>query len=169
MIKKKYYCKHCKKYHTLQTDIGKEHLHYIDTTKPKYLTNDEVNELLKVEDTIDYKLFNKYSYKWTGGIDPSGRDMAVQIANSNRKLKQYLHYRQFGKKIPKEVILYRVGGIEFDNYEWSSFWAKYGAAKMYQKRFGVNIIYKYKATINNVIPSLSGAGEIFAKKTKRIN
>ncbi|KKN12353.1 hypothetical protein LCGC14_1017320 [marine sediment metagenome] len=167
MIKKKYYCKECKKYHILQTDIGKKHLHNIDTTKPKLLTNDEINELYKIEDSVDYKLFNKYSYKWLGGIDPAGRDMAIHIANSNRKLKQYLHFRQFGKKIPRKVTLYRVGGIE-NNYKWSSFWTNYGAAKAYQKRFGVNRIYKYEGTINNIIPSLSGSEEVFAKNVKKI-
>ncbi len=167
MIKKKYYCKKDKKYHILQTDIGKKHLHYIDPSKPKFLTNDEVNELYKIEDSVDYNLFNDYIYKWLGGIDPAGRDMAIHITNSNRKLKQYLHFRQFGKKIPKRVTLYRVGGIE-DDYEWSSFWTKYGAAKAYQKRFDVNRIYRYKASINNIIPSLSGAGEVFAKNVKEI-
>jgi len=162
--------KHYIKVYDLQEDYPVEGYTKKDGTKVKthtrgeqILSDKEINDLYTIIDTEDYKLFMNYSHKWTSGIDLSGRSMAIYLANSNEKLKKYLQFEHFGRKIPKDVLLYRVGDIENSEYEWSSFWTSLESAKAYQKRFGANIIYKYKTNIKNVIPSLSGAGEVYAK------
>ncbi len=113
----------------------------------------------KVESSPEYSLFNKLNDNWLKSVDPQSRDDAIDIVNNNKLLKSYLLHEHFGLDIPEKVKLYRVGPIR--NGMTNSFFPNRKVAESYQKRMGVESIHEFEANTNDVVPSLSGAGEIW--------
>jgi len=113
----------------------------------------------KVEGSPEYNLFNKLGDKWLRNVDPEAREDAISVVQSNKLLKSYLLHEHFGLDIPEKTTLYRVGRAKTGMT--NSFFPNKQVAEAYQKRMGVESIYEYEVPTNEVIPSLSGAGEIW--------
>ena len=113
----------------------------------------------KVEGSPEYNLFNKLGDKWLRNVDPEAREDAISVVQNNKLLKSYLLHEQFGLDVPEKTTLYRVGRAKTGMT--NSFFPNKQVAEAYQKRMGVESIYEYEVPTNEVIPSLSGAGEIW--------
>ncbi len=73
-----------------------------------------------------------------------------------------MRHKEFGRgKLPTNVNLYRVGQVRQGGV--TSFWKSKSMAKSYQSRMGVEAITKHTVPMKNVVPSLSGSSEIWAK------
>lgn len=121
----------------------------------------EIYDMIKteVEASPEYSLFNKLNDNWLRSVDPQSREDAIDIVNGNRLLKSYLLHEHFGLDIPEKVKLYRVGPIR--NGQTNSFFPNREVAESYQKRMGVESIHEFEANTDDVVLSLSGAGEIW--------
>jgi hypothetical protein len=113
----------------------------------------------KVEGSPEYNLFNKLGDKWLRNIEPEAREDAISVVQNNKLLKSYLLHEHFGLDIPEKTTLYRVGRAKTGMT--NSFFPNKQVAEAYQKRMGVESIYEYEVPTNEIIPSLSGAGEIW--------
>lgn len=113
----------------------------------------------KVEGSPEYNLFNKLGDKWLRNVDPEAREDAISVVQNNKLLKSYLLHEHFGLDVPEKTTLYRVGRAKTGMT--NSFFPNRQVAEVYQKRMGVESIHEYEVPTNEVIPSLSGAGEIW--------
>jgi len=121
----------------------------------------EIYDLIKekVEGSASYSLFNKFSDKWLRGVDPEAREDAISVVQGDKLLHSYLLHEHFGLDIPEKVTLYRVGPNLPGGT--NSFFPNREVAESYQKRMDMESIHEYEVPTNEVIPSLSGAGEIW--------
>jgi hypothetical protein len=107
--------------------------------------------------------FNLYSDKWLRGVDGSAKEFAFAYARNDYAIQEALLGEHFGiDTIPANIRLYRVGALDTGEGSVGSFWSSRGAAEAYQARMGVEAIYEYSVPAEFVVPSGSGAGEIWA-------
>jgi len=111
--------------------------------------------------------------KWIKGVDNAGREEAAMLFQDSPKLARYLRadhirmMRESGtwqemtipKFINKDITLYRVGGTREG---FNSFFIRKKVAENYAERFGVETVRKYTIKGEFMIPTQSGAGEVFA-------
>jgi len=126
-----------------------------------YKIDSDINDVIrqKVEDSSDYNLFSTLSDKWLRNVDTEAREDAIKIVEQNKVLRSYLLHESFGLELPKSLKLYRVGPIK--PYSTNSFFVNKESAESYQKRMGIHSIDSYEVSIQDVIPSLSGSGEVW--------
>jgi len=111
----------------------------------------------------DVGIFNRHSDLWTRGSDGDAKEHAYNTARRNPLLQRALQVEYFKSQyLPEQIDLYRVGPAHGGQGEVVSFFGNRKQAEAYQKRFGVESIYKYRSELNNIIPSRSGAGELWA-------
>jgi hypothetical protein len=113
--------------------------------------------------------FYHWANKWLSGSDGEAKEVAYDMAMNNTFLRSALQVEHFGRKLPEEVNLYRVGPAQSTAGSVISFWPTRKMAESYQKIEGVGRVFKYKAPLEVVIPTGSGAGELWAHMDQVIN
>lgn len=115
-----------------------------------------------VEQHPGYAFFNREGDKWTRASDYEARQNAFDYATRDfPELGQQLREAYFGKPdsmLPDVVSLYRVGTMQ-DGV--NSFFTGLKQAEVYQRRFGVERVQKVSFDPRRLVPSGTGAGEIW--------
>jgi hypothetical protein len=150
-----------------------------DILKPEKVisqpTLKEINQFKEVPHLSDFRSasrpadeilssFQDEASKWIKGVDPQGKLNAYQLASDNWQLRRKLLKDQFGDWKGTTKV-YRVGPA---TDEITSVFPNREVAKNYAKRMGVEGINEFKVSIDDLVPSQSGAGELFVNKNSLI-
>lgn len=107
--------------------------------------------------------FDSKASKWLRSSDTEAREEAFDTAINDITFRAILMEDAFKKpfiSLPKTVPLYRVGPVRPGI---NSFFITKAAAKAYQKRLDFDKVEKYEGRTMRIVPSGSGAGEVWAK------
>jgi len=155
---------------------------YVGPSGGRYYYSDEENNVDEVNAKLyeDYlskpplslDTFRKLMQNWTSGADAESRDKAVELARYDEDLRNYLiadfisslnRSGFFKKPIGMDEFknmnlkVYRVGRLREGN---NSFFLDRKQAEDYARRMGVEDVREYTARGKDIIPTLSGSGEI---------
>jgi len=104
-----------------------------------------------------------YSDRWLRSSDGEAKEYAYEVARNSVMLQRALQVEHFkSQDLPEQVDLYRVGPAHGGQGSVVSFWPSKSAAESYQEGFRIESIHKYQAPLDSVVPSRSGAGELWA-------
>jgi len=127
-----------------------------------FLTPETAEEFLN-SDARDVGIFNLYSDRWLRSSDGEAKEYAYEVARNSVMLQRALQVEHFkSQDLPEQVDLYRVGPAHGGQGSVVSFWPSKSAAESYQEGFRIESIHKYQAPLDSVVPSRSGAGELWA-------
>ena len=111
----------------------------------------------------DGQTFARYAGEWLRSSDGEAKELAYALAQREYILQEALWAEHYGiDTIPQEARLFRVGALETGSGSIGSFFTTEEAAAAYQQRFGVESVHEFVAPIGTVVPSGSGAGEVWA-------
>ncbi len=104
--------------------------------------------------------FNNLVDKWTREVDPQGKIDAYSLAVENHKLRRGLLKEQYGDW-KGSINVYRVGPI---TDQITSVFPNRIVAESYAARFGVDSVYKFAVNKDDLVPAMTGAGELFVNR-----
>ena len=116
--------------------------------------------------------------KWTRGVDNEGRIEAAMTFNDFSEVANYLHadlitmmrnkgykgwdkFRSLEDFRKAKITIYRSGQTTSG---YNSFFMDVRQAESYAERFGVDIVGEYSVLGEDLIPTMSGAAEVFAER-----
>jgi len=133
------------------------------STRIDYFTVESARNYLDDPQVHIASQFNSYSSKWAKDVDGPAKEFAYRLAMENQFLHSALLVEHFNSTtIPNKMTLWRVGPPNTEQGVAASFWGNRQAAESYQKRFGIESIHKYEVETRHVVPSRTGAGELWA-------
>ena len=137
---------------------------------PIFDKEEKDNENLKLNEYPDedrlynedgnYGFFEEQSDKWLRDSDYEAKQNAYDyVTRDFPELGEAMREEQFGQNYPPVAKLYRVGGVRSGIV---SFFPSREQAESYAQRLGVDGVTVVRVRTNNIVPTFSGAAEIWA-------
>ena len=143
---------------------GGKHIPIFDKDSKDDKTKElEYNEDADTENIERFGFFEAESGKWLRSSDYDAKQNAYDyVTRDFPEVGEAMRLEAFGENYPEIVKVYRVGGM---GNGIISFFPRRGTAESYAKRFGdIGDIEWIKIRTENLIPTFSGSGELWATK-----